>query len=88
MASETVRYPGYQTAQCCLRRMAAAPYPAYGPCHCEFKISILYPWLLKLSVTRATKPHSVVCAGWRLRLIRPTVRAIVSLRSLFCTYGF
>ncbi|MPU36641.1 hypothetical protein FK479_22915 [Klebsiella quasipneumoniae] len=40
--------------------MAAAPYPAYGPCHCELKSSILYPWLLKLSVTRATKPHSSV----------------------------
>ncbi|RIY13559.1 hypothetical protein D3X40_04695 [Klebsiella quasipneumoniae] len=40
--------------------MAAAPYPAYGRCYCELKSPILYPWLLKLSVTGATKPHSAV----------------------------
>ncbi|OVK32493.1 LysR family transcriptional regulator [Klebsiella aerogenes] len=37
------------------RRMAAAPYPAYGPCYCELKISILSPWLLKLPVLVASK---------------------------------
>ncbi|OWP41469.1 hypothetical protein CEG88_17195 [Klebsiella aerogenes] len=32
-----------------------APYPGYGSCHCELKISILYPWLLKLPVLVASK---------------------------------
>ena len=34
--------------------------PGYGRCYCELKSPILYPWLLKLSVTGATKPHSAV----------------------------
>jgi hypothetical protein len=31
------------------------PYPTYGPCHCELKISTLSPWLLKLPVLVASK---------------------------------
>ncbi|GKN55633.1 hypothetical protein NUKP86_01130 [Klebsiella variicola] len=30
------------------------PYPTYGPCHCELKISTLSLWLLKLPVLAAS----------------------------------